>query len=222
MSPLASLKKSRGSEPLAVFEQAPPPAIEPAAPQPKYQRYPLTRFGNYLTNHLISSIPSFTVRHSWYERYVGLELADEARIHLRCYLWHDSPGAVRRCGSRIGERTWINRGCCLDLRGGIDIRADVSLGPEVMIVTCGHDLNRPNFELTFGRVVIEDHVFVGARATIMPGVTIGRGAVVAAGAVVTRDVDPLTVVGGVPARPIGRRDPSGTEYRMGGPLFLFQ
>jgi len=61
-------------------------------------------------------------------------------------------------------------------------------------------------------VVIEDHVWIGMRAIILPGVRIGRGAVVAVGAVVTRDVEPLTVVAGVPARVIGSRDPRGLDY----------
>ena len=67
--------------------------------------------------------------------------------------------------------------------------------------------------------MIEDHVWIGTRATVLPGVRIGRGAVVAAGAVVTRDVAPLDIVAGVPARPVGRRslDPA---YRLpNAPLF---
>jgi acetyltransferase-like isoleucine patch superfamily enzyme len=57
---------------------------------------------------------------------------------------------------------------------------------------------------------------------IMPGVTVGRGAVVAAGSVVTKDVPPLTIVAGVPAKPIGMRDPAATAYQLDGPLPLFQ
>jgi acetyltransferase-like isoleucine patch superfamily enzyme len=182
----------------------------------------LAQVGNYLTNYVVSRIPSFTVRHAWYQRYLGLKLEDEARIHLGCFLWHYGPGQVRRVGARIGEGTWVSRGCCLDLRGGLEIGRDVSVSPEVMILTSAHDPHHPEFELTLAPVLIEDHAWIASRATIMPGVRISRGAVVAAGAVVTRDVDALTVVGGVPARPIGVRDPSAVHYRLGGPLNRFE
>jgi maltose O-acetyltransferase len=178
--------------------------------------------GNYVTNNVISRIPSYTVRHRWYRSYLGLEIEEGARVLLDCYMWHMGPGHVRRSGSRVGARTWINRRSCLDLRGGVEIGADVSISPNVMILTAQHDLNDPWFRYVSEKVVIQDHVWIGARATIMPGVTVGRGAVVAAGAVVTRDVEPLTVVGGVPARTIGVRDEAAIDYALGGPFALFE
>ncbi|HPU00025.1 MAG TPA: DapH/DapD/GlmU-related protein, partial [Armatimonadota bacterium] len=81
----------------------------------------------------------------------------------------------------------------------------------VHLITAQHDMNDPDFANVLAPIVIEDYVWIGSRATVLPGVRIGRGAVVAAGAVVTRDVAPLTVVGGVPARPIGERKP-GMRY----------
>jgi maltose O-acetyltransferase len=183
--------------------------------------FPLAQLGSYVTNDIVSHIPSFALRHLWYERYVGLTLAEGARIHLHCAFWHYGPAEVRRVKARIGARTWIGRRCCLDLRGGLEIGADVSVSPEVMILTSAHDVNSPKFDLTVAAVVIEDNVWIGSRATVLPGVKIGRGAVVAAGAVVTRDVDPLTIVGGVPARQIGARDPAGARYGLGGPFVPF-
>jgi len=203
--------------------------VKPVAPLPS-ERHPSLlpastfafRFINYITNYVIARFPSFTVRHGWYTRVVGLRLDPEARIHLGCYVWLYGLRRTRRTGASVGARTWINRSCTLDLRGGLDIGADVSISPEVMILTATHGIDSPSFEVLNRRVVIEDHVWIGTRATILPGVTLGRGAVVAAGAVVTRDVPPLTIVGGVPAREIGSRDPSILEYRLGANYALFE
>jgi acetyltransferase-like isoleucine patch superfamily enzyme len=204
----------------------PPGSPEVADEEARLGAHPLLArllgFAGYLTNHVIARIPSYTVRHLWYRSYLGLELGEGARVLLDCYVWHMGPGQVRRSGSKIGARTWINRGSCLDLRGGLEIGADVSISPNVMILTAGHDLHDPRFKYVPQRVVIHDHVWIGSRATIMPGVTIGRGAVVAAGAIVTRDVEPLTVVGGVPARPISMRDEAAIGYQLGGSAQLFE
>jgi maltose O-acetyltransferase len=205
-------------------EQAPQPLAQEPAEQRRSLKHALVtrlvRVGAYVTNHVISRIPSYTVRHRWYRSYLGLEIEEGGRVLLDCYMWHIGPRHVRRSGSRIGARTWVNRKACLDLRGGLEIGADVSISPEVMILTAQHDMNEPRFKYVPNRVVIEDHVWIGSRATIMPGVTVGRGAVVAAGAVVTRDVEPLTVVGGVPARQIAVRDAAAIDYQLGGPVAL--
>lgn len=76
---------------------------------------------------------------------------------------------------------------------------NVSIAGEVRIYTMQHDVDDPNFAEVEGDVVIEDYVVIGTRVTILPGVHLGKGAVVASGAVVTKDVEPYTVVGGVPA-----------------------
>ncbi|WP_455429725.1 acyltransferase [Mucilaginibacter lappiensis] len=75
-----------------------------------------------------------------------------------------------------------------------------------MIWTLHHDYNSTDFAQTGQPVIIEDYVWLCSRTVILPGVTIGKGAVVAAGAVVTRNVQPYTVVGGVPAKPIAKRN----------------
>ncbi|WP_425562996.1 DapH/DapD/GlmU-related protein [Mucilaginibacter gynuensis] len=74
-----------------------------------------------------------------------------------------------------------------------------------MIWTLHHDYNTTDFAQVGKTVVIEDYAWLCSRSVILPGVTIGKGAVVAAGAVVTRDVQPYTVVGGIPAKPIAKR-----------------
>lgn len=105
----------------------------------------------------------------------------------------------------IGKNTTINKRCVLDGRGGLIIGNNVDIAQESNIWTEQHDYNSPTYNSVSAPVVIEDYVWVASRATILPGVTIGKGAVVASGAVVTKDVPPLSIVGGVPAKIIGKR-----------------
>jgi len=181
------------------------------------------RLINYLTNHVVNHIPSFSIRHLWYRRLLGVRMGRGSGIHLNCYLWFFAPGRLRRDHHLIiGEHTRINRGCLLDARGPLRIGSNVSISPEVAIVTTQHRSADPDFAVQSLPVVIEDHVWIGIRAVILPGVTVGRGAVVAAGAVVTRDVPPLAVVGGVPARPIGSRGLSDPSYVLDDPFPRFE
>jgi maltose O-acetyltransferase len=106
----------------------------------------------------------------------------------------------------LGDRNVINFGCLLDgRRYAIHTGANVSIGPEAAILTLGHDTQSPDFADKGGDVVIGDRAWICYRAIILPGVTIGEGAVVGAGAVVSRDVEPYTIVAGSPARAVGTR-----------------
>jgi len=97
---------------------------------------------------------------------------------------------------RIGQRVFINQCCTLYDMGGVDIADRVMIGPNVNIITTSHplELSRP--------IVIEKNVWIATGATIIGGVTVGENSVVAAGAVVTKDVPPNSVAAGVPARVI--------------------
>jgi maltose O-acetyltransferase len=123
---------------------------------------------------------------------------------------------------RFGRNVIVNRGCCLDIRGPLTIGDNVSISPEVTILTATHGLNDPSFRVRHQPVTIEDHVWIGTRAVILPGVKLGRGCVVAAGAVVTRSVAELEVVGGIPARHLGVRDAAATTYVLNEPLPMFE
>ncbi len=102
---------------------------------------------------------------------------------------------------RIGKGCWIQQGCTFFDRGGITLGNGVFIAPKVNLVTINHDPDPDNRSATYGRpIVIEDNVWIGIGATVLPGVTIGRGSIVGANSVVTRDVPPMTVVGGNPAR----------------------
>jgi acetyltransferase-like isoleucine patch superfamily enzyme len=176
---------------------------------------------NYLTNHVINHVPSFALRRLWYERVIGARFGDDAGMYLGCYLWYYTPRKVRMSGFRLGAGSHVNRGCVLDIRGGLDIGKQVSISTEAMILTASHQVNDPRFGVELRPVVIEDYAWVGSRAVILPGVRLGRGCVVAAGAVVTRDVPPLTVVAGVPARPVAERESEAITFsaRVALPLF---
>ncbi len=160
---------------------------------------------SYATNRVVAHVPSHHLRRWWLRRLLGVPVGRGSSLHLGCYLWFYGPGQLRRRGLSIGARTVVNRDCCLDARAPLSIGSDVSISPGVMVLTTQHLIDDPDFGLVSRPVTIEDHVFIGSRALIMPGVTIGRGAVVAAGAVVTKDVPPQAVVGGNPARQIGER-----------------
>ena len=89
----------------------------------------------------------------------------------------------------------------------------VSISPEAGVLTLGHDPQSLDFANRGGDVVIGNRVWIAYRAIVLPGVTIGEGAVVGAGAVVTRDVEPFAIVAGSPARKIGTR-PRGLCYEL--------
>jgi acetyltransferase-like isoleucine patch superfamily enzyme len=165
----------------------------------------------YATNYIVAHIPSYTVRNFWYRRVLGIELAKGTIVHMGSYLYFNGPGSIRRTGVRVGENSAINRDCSLDLRGGLTIGANVSVSAEVAILTSAGMANSIRGS-EYKPVVIEDNAWIGVRSIIMPGVTIGRGAAVGAGAVVMRDVPPATIVFGSPARPVGTRPDEEVDY----------
>jgi acetyltransferase-like isoleucine patch superfamily enzyme len=154
-------------------------------------------------------IPSHAFRNAVYRHALGVRLAPTAYIY---------GGAEIRNGSAIsiGEHTIVGHDAILDGRRGLTIGARVNLSSEVAIWTEQHDLRARDFGVTGGPVSVGDYAWLSFRATILPGVTIGEGAVVAAGAVVTHDVEPYTVVAGVPAQPVGQR-PRDLDYSQGQP-----
>jgi maltose O-acetyltransferase len=163
---------------------------------------PLVR---YLTNRVIAKIPVFVLRHAWYRRVLGMRIGTGTTLLMDQYIYIRGRAQNGEHGITIGRYTIVNQQCCLDGRGGLAIGNNVDVAPGVWILTDSHDMNDPLFREVLAPVKIGDYVWIGSRALILPGVTIGEGAVVAAGAVVTGDVEPYCIVGGVPARPIGRR-----------------
>jgi acetyltransferase-like isoleucine patch superfamily enzyme len=107
------------------------------------------------------------------------------------------------CGKNItlGKNVFINSGCRFQDQGGITINDGVLIGHNVVLATLNHDIDpRKRSSIHPAPIVIGKNVWIGANATLLPGVTIGDGAIIAAGAVVTKDVPANVIVGGVPAK----------------------
>lgn len=156
---------------------------------------------------LISYIPLVILRWMLYKLFLN-KLGYKTRISKNVDI--RSPYRIS-----IGSYSNINKKTLLDGRGGsLTIGNCVDIAQEVNIWTLEHDYNDPNYKAKGGDVLIEDYAWIASRATILPGVKVGKGAVVATGAVVTKDVPSMAIVGGVPAKIIGKRDTTLT-YKLG-------
>ncbi|MGO8764904.1 MAG: acyltransferase [Limisphaerales bacterium] len=149
-------------------------------------------------NGFVGKIPSRTIRNGWLKLYLA-DFGSGTSVQAGCRFLN---------GRKIhfGKRNVINFGCLFDGRK-FHIRTgdDVSIGPEAAILTLGHDPHSPDFADRGGDVVIGNRVWIAYRAIILPGINVGEGAVVGAGAVVTKNVEPYAIVAGNPARKIGER-----------------
>jgi putative colanic acid biosynthesis acetyltransferase WcaF len=117
---------------------------------------------------------------------------------------------------RIGEQSWIGEGVWIDNLATVHLANDACVSQGAYLCTGSHDHRRVTFDLIVKPIVVESAAWIGARAVLLPGVTVHRGAVVAAGSVVTRDVPPGVIVGGSPSRVIGERDTRGTASGLDG------
>jgi len=157
---------------------------------------------------LTGKIPSQTVRIFVYKRFFRVSMGKKVVIY---------GGAEIRSPSllSIGDYSIVGHSAILDARNGIEIGRNVNLSTGVWIWTLEHDPQDPEFKTKGGKVIIKDYAWISCRTIILPGVTIGEGAVVAAGAVVTKDVPDYAIVSGVPAAVIGTRT-KGLRYQLGG------
>lgn len=166
----------------------------------------------WLLGSIINRIPFTKQRTRLYERFghVQFESVDDTLI-LRGVEILD-PQKLK-----VGRGTVINRHVVLDARGGMVIGRDVGIAERSVVLSSSHDFMNDMGPLAW-TTTIEDHVFINLGAQIMGGVTIGEGAVIAAGALVTKDVEPWSLMAGIPAKKIGERTPCEYElYRRGAP-----
>lgn len=132
---------------------------------------------------------------NYYLRLFGIIVKEKSSLHRNCKFFHVGK-------MKIGKNSVINWGCYLDNRRGIYIGNNVGIAHNTKIYTLGHDVNDPQFRSKGNPVYIEDNVFIFSNSIIMPGVRIGEGAIVLAGSVITKDVEPWTIWGGNPAKKI--------------------
>ena len=167
----------------------------------------LLDFELMLLNLISCTVPFHSVRKLFF-RLASIKIGKNSYIHMgfRTYF---------PINITIGEGTIIGDHCFLDGRAKLTIGDHVDIASQVLIYNSQHDIYSEGFDPVEESVEIGDYVFIGPRAIVLPGVKIGRGAVVAAGAVVTDNVKPFEIVGGVPAKVIGERKNKNPNYRLG-------
>jgi putative colanic acid biosynthesis acetyltransferase WcaF len=148
-------------------------------------------------NRLITNIPYNPLR-IWWLRNLHCKIGDHV------YLFGGSE-VMGFQGLEIAGQCHVGRHSLLDGRGGLTIGRNVVIAGYCLLITADHDPQDAGFAGRLGAIDVGDRVWIGSRSTILKGVTLGEGAVVAAGAVVTTDVAPWSVVGGIPAKVIGSR-----------------
>lgn len=155
--------------------------------------------------YLVGYIPSHAIRKFFY-KLAGIKIDGVLHMWARFY----DPTNIE-----IGSDSIVGDHAFLDGRAKLKIGDHVDIASEVTIYNSEHDVSSEYFSDRIEPVEIGDYVFIGPRAIIMPGIKIGKGAVVAAGAVVTHDVPEFAIVGGVPAKVIGERKNKDLHYHLG-------
>lgn len=161
----------------------------------------------------IGHIPCHSIRKVAYIL-AGVKLPWSSTVHMWANFFNPK-------NITIGQDTIIGDHCFLDGRAPLTIGSHVDIASQVLIFTNQHNIHSKDFGNDYGPVTIKDYVFIGPRAIILPDVTIGRGAVVAAGAVVTKNIPDFEIWAGIPAKKIGQRKNTNPSYKLGRPM-LFQ
>ena len=147
-----------------------------------------------LTCELNAKYHEFDERREIFSELIGQELDENFRVFTPFYTDFGK-------NIHLGKNVFINADCKFQDQGGIYIGDDTLIGHNVVLATLNHEENPENRgNLIAAPIKIGNKVWIGSNATILPGVTVGDGAIIAAGAVVTKDVDSMSIVAGVPAK----------------------
>jgi len=160
---------------------------------------------DYLLNTFVAKIPFPEIRMELYRK-AGVSVDETTNIMMNCFM-------LDATKIRIGPNCIIGPFTTLDGRGTLTIGRNVNVAGQVLTIGGHHLVDSPSAEGILGKLVIEDNAWIAMRTTILPGVTVGEGAYVAACALVNRDVEPYTLVGGVPAKKIRDRS-RDIEYSL--------
>jgi len=154
---------------------------------------------HYFFNYFLTFFPSHSLRVFYLRNIIRIFIGHDVFIHLGCFF--EGNNII------IGNNTVIGRNCYLGGSGGrLTIGNNVSITAQTYIFCATHLTNSPTFECIWRDVVIEDYVFIGARAMILPGVKIGRGAILGAASTATKDIPDYSVYAGAPAKEVGQRN----------------
>ena len=162
------------------------------------------RSWSWLSMSLITNFPSRHVR-MFLLRRKGATIADNVSIWRGVEI-RDPKGLVIDSGCAIGP------GVTLDARKGLRLGKNVTVAKDAIIWTLHHDMNSTDFHTVGAETIIEDYAWICSRSVLLPGVHVGRGAVIASGAILSKDADELSIMGGVPAKKIGERKECDFQY----------
>lgn len=148
----------------------------------------------YLFNDWITNLPFHFVRITYLKKALCVKISSDTFVHMGCRF----EGKIS-----IGKNSVIGRNCIL--KGDITIGDNVSITAETYVFTSSHFVNSSDFSCFYKPVTICDYAWIGARAVILPGVTIGKGAVLGTASIATKDISDFSICVGSPAKPIGTR-----------------
>lgn len=157
-----------------------------------------------MTTSILPNIPSQTIR-NYGLRLLGVRMSSNVKFYYG-FSVRSPKKLIIEDGVSIGPKV------LLDARCGLTIRKSAVIAYDAIIWSLNHDYNDINFCGKGSPVEIGAYAWICSRSIILPGITIGEGAVVASGAIVTKDVEPYTIVGGIPAKVIGKRDKKMYKY----------